>query len=178
MEFVAIRSATVNSVTQTLKQRVILRYGTPQVLLSDNGPQYTSKLLGQICKDYGIKHNFTPPYTPQANPGKRTNKVIEIVIAQCLEETQKKWDVLLPEFMFAYNTSVPGIFKLWPRTKNPTHVRATKGKYLGFKSPEQGKGAKEQIYWLVKKQLEKNHMETKDIIITSEGDPTNLKLEM
>lgn len=105
VECAAIRAATARAVGQVFKNNVVLRHGTPNILISDNGTQYTSSLFEEISKEYGITHRFTPPYTPQANPVERTNKVIETMIAQYLSETQRKWDELLPEFMFAINTS-------------------------------------------------------------------------
>ena len=35
----------------------------------------------------------------------RTNKVIKTAINQYLEKSQKKWDALLPELVFAYNSA-------------------------------------------------------------------------
>jgi transposase InsO family protein len=36
-------------------------------LKSDNGGEYISKAFQQFCRDKGIKHEVTPPYTPQYN---------------------------------------------------------------------------------------------------------------
>ena len=35
--------------------------------MSDNGPQFTSKLFGDKMKLWGIKHIFSPPYHPSSN---------------------------------------------------------------------------------------------------------------
>ncbi|MBY4612110.1 integrase core domain-containing protein, partial [Rhizobium sp. 9T] len=36
-------------------------------VMTDNGPCYTSKPFGQACRDNGLKHVRTRPYTPKTN---------------------------------------------------------------------------------------------------------------
>jgi len=38
-----------------------------RALLTDNGPAYRSRLFARACRDLGIKHRFTRPYTPRTN---------------------------------------------------------------------------------------------------------------
>ena len=45
----------------------ISRYGIPDELISDNGPQFTCEEFAQFMKDYDIKHITSSPYHPQAN---------------------------------------------------------------------------------------------------------------
>ena len=41
--------------------------GPPTTLVSDNGPQFTSKFFETKMKNMNIKHVFSPPYHPQSN---------------------------------------------------------------------------------------------------------------
>ena len=43
------------------------RFGNPKVLLSDNGPQFTSEEFESFLKLNGIQHCKTSPYAPKAN---------------------------------------------------------------------------------------------------------------
>jgi len=163
VECAPIRSATAKAVEQVFRERVVLRYGTPEILISDNGTQYTSHLFTEIAKRCGIHHRFTPPYTPQANPVERTNKVMEVMIAQYLEETQKKWDALLPEFMFALNTAThsstgfsPAYLNYGRELRTPEMLTLPVASEE-IESPNQRVQDMKDIYLLVRRNLEKAH---------------------
>ena len=46
---------------------IFARYGIPEVVVSDNGPQYTSTRYAKFAKDYGFLHFTSSPYHPQGN---------------------------------------------------------------------------------------------------------------
>ena len=68
-----IWTGLMNTDSTTLKTLAILfgwfcsESGPPTTLVSDNGPQFTSKLFGDKMKLWGIKHIFSPPYHPSSN---------------------------------------------------------------------------------------------------------------
>ena len=43
------------------------RYGIPEVVVSDNGPQYSSQEFASFVKDYNITHVTSSPRFPQSN---------------------------------------------------------------------------------------------------------------
>jgi hypothetical protein len=43
------------------------RYGIPEQILTDNGPQYYNELIGHLTRSFGMKHLFTVPYSHQEN---------------------------------------------------------------------------------------------------------------
>jgi transposase InsO family protein len=62
------------------------RHGiTIQRLLTDNGSAYRSKAFAAACRDLGIRHRFTRPYTP------RTNGKAERFIQTALREWAYAW---------------------------------------------------------------------------------------
>jgi hypothetical protein len=100
-----VRSATAKSVTQALYEEIIVRFGTPKVVITDNGAQYTSRHFTELLNSFGVKHRLTPAYTPQANPVERTNRTLKTMIAQYCEQNHRLWDRHLKDFEFAINTS-------------------------------------------------------------------------
>jgi len=42
-------------------------HGLPEIIHSDNGPQFSSKEMTDFTSFYGIKHITSSPYFPQSN---------------------------------------------------------------------------------------------------------------
>lgn len=105
VEFCPLREQKTRPIIQAFKEKILLRYGTPRILITDNGTQFTAKDFQKLVESFGITHQRTSPYSPQCNPVERTNKTIKTIIAQYVGENQRKWDNLLPEFQFAINSA-------------------------------------------------------------------------
>ena len=65
LEVVRLTTTTSTSVIQALKM-IFSRYGIPEVLRSDNGPQYASKEFEEFAKSYEFRHETSSPPTPKA----------------------------------------------------------------------------------------------------------------
>ncbi len=81
------------------------RWGTPAYLVSDRGAQFTSNLLSQVCKQWGVVQKLTTAYHPQTNLTERINRTLKTMMASYVEEQHRRWDQWLPEFRFAINTA-------------------------------------------------------------------------
>ena len=99
------RQATAPAVTKAFRERVVMRFGCPRRIITDNGKQFESREFTGLLREYGIDHRKTPPYTPQCNPVERANRVIKTMIAQFTDGEHTTWDHWLPEIAFAYNTA-------------------------------------------------------------------------
>ena len=106
VELFALPKATALSVSRKLEQEVFCRWGAPSSLLSDNGTQFTSNILKNVCKTWGIKQKFTSVYHPQANITERINRNIVAIIRTYVERKHSKWDEFLPEVALALRTAV------------------------------------------------------------------------
>ncbi|XP_038074813.1 uncharacterized protein K02A2.6-like [Patiria miniata] len=60
-------ASTKSSAVITCCKQQFSRYGIPDELITDNGPQFTSAEFRQFTKDYGIKHTTSSPLYPQSN---------------------------------------------------------------------------------------------------------------
>ncbi|XP_064470078.1 uncharacterized protein K02A2.6-like [Ornithodoros turicata] len=65
-EVVQVRRQTVTDTTKAF-QEIFLRQGTPEQLVTDNGPQFTSADFKSFLELRGISHILTPPYHPKSN---------------------------------------------------------------------------------------------------------------
>ncbi|CAH8491048.1 unnamed protein product [Schistosoma rodhaini] len=65
-EIYVVRRPSTSETLLHLRQ-LFGRFGTPNVLVSDNGTQFTSLEFAEFCKQNGIEHVRTPPYHPKSN---------------------------------------------------------------------------------------------------------------
>ena len=54
------------TVIQKLKS-IFVRYGTPEELMTDNGPQFTAELFRYFAAEYDFQHVTSSPNFPQYN---------------------------------------------------------------------------------------------------------------
>ena len=66
IEVAKLTSTTAASVISHLKS-IFARHGIPEVLVSDNGPQYSSAAFQNFSKEYEFSHVTSSPKYPQAN---------------------------------------------------------------------------------------------------------------
>ena len=105
-ELVPLRSATTEHLQKAFRERILARFGSPKVFLSDNGTQFTSRKFRAFLEAIGVRHQFTAPYTPQENATERVNRTVKTMIAQYTEGDHRGWDETLPELQLALNTAV------------------------------------------------------------------------
>ncbi|XP_074336827.1 uncharacterized protein LOC141673998 [Apium graveolens] len=71
---------------------IVMRFGIPVVLISDNGPQFVGSEFEAYLKELGIKHKRASVAHPQGNGQVEvTNRTILRGLEKRLEETKKTW---------------------------------------------------------------------------------------
>ncbi len=66
IEIARLNQATAEEVVNHTKS-IFARHGIPEVVVSDNGPQYTSDLYAEFARNYQFQHLTSSPYHPQGN---------------------------------------------------------------------------------------------------------------
>ena len=66
LKFIIMSYTTASKTIQVLRS-MFARYGIPEQLVSDNGPQFVSEEFGQFMKKNSIKHIKCSPYHPSSN---------------------------------------------------------------------------------------------------------------
>ena len=118
VETTPLRAATGKKIAESFRDQLINRWGTPQVLLTDNGTEFVNGTLRALSREFGVVHTTTPPYHPRANSVERVNRVLKTMIISFIEQDHRTWDRYLPEFRFAYNTSYHSSLRISPAFLN------------------------------------------------------------
>jgi len=63
----AIPDATALTVAQALDQNVFWYLGLPKQIHMDQGAQFQSQLMGDLCRIWGVNQSWTTPYHQQGN---------------------------------------------------------------------------------------------------------------
>ncbi len=66
MEVVPMTTATAFTTIQQLR-RIFAQFGVPDVIVSDNGTQFTASEFQEFCRLNGIHHTCVAPYHPSSN---------------------------------------------------------------------------------------------------------------
>jgi predicted DNA-binding protein (UPF0278 family) len=101
-EAVALPSVETERVAEAMLE-VFSRVGFPNEILSDNGSQFTSRLMKEVSRLVSLKQLFTTPYNPKCNGlCERINGVLKSMLKKMCQERPKDWDRYLAAVLFAY----------------------------------------------------------------------------
>ena len=107
MEALPVPNQEVPTVVEKLVDEVFLRFSPPEQLHSDQGHQFESALIAEICKLLQIRKTRTTPYHPQCDGlVERFNRTLLSMMATCAEGHPFDWEQQLRKVCMAYNTSV------------------------------------------------------------------------
>jgi transposase InsO family protein len=81
--------------------------GVPKILQSDNGREFSNKIVNTLCRLTGINRKFIAPYNPRAD-GKveRVVKVVKDTIVKLLHGASALWPLYIPYVQLVYNNKV------------------------------------------------------------------------
>ena len=66
-DIVPVRDRSAITVAEALKSFIISCHSCPEILLSDNAPEFTSELIQMLCSFYDIKKCEVHPYKQSYN---------------------------------------------------------------------------------------------------------------
>ena len=104
---VPLRNITAPKVAEVLID-LFSRHGVPEEILTDQGTNFTSALLGELYQLIGVKALQTSPYHPL------TDGLVERMLRKTLEGEKRDWDHMLLYVLFAYREVPQATLRLSP----------------------------------------------------------------
>lgn len=100
------RDQTATTTAKALWSSVILPFGCPMRLHADQGPNFESAVMQQLCELYGASKSRTTPYHPAGNGRvERMNQTLLDMLRSLTVEQQARWHHYLPELLQVYNNT-------------------------------------------------------------------------
>lgn len=91
------------TVAKCLWDNFIIHYGIPEKLHSDQGPDFESRLIKQLCEVAGIQKIRTTPYHPRGNPVERFNRTLLDMLGTLENQDKSHWKDFVKPLVHAYN---------------------------------------------------------------------------
>ena len=103
---VPIKNKNAETICEAYRNHVYCTFGGSSRILTDNGSEFKNQEMKQVCETLGVKHIFSPVYTPEANRRlEGWHRFFKACIAKHIHGGGVKWDELVPLAVRAYNSS-------------------------------------------------------------------------
>ena len=102
-----IPNQEIKTVAEKLLNEMFFRFSLPDQILSDQGRQFQSALITELCNVLQIQKFRTTPYHPQADGlVERSNHTLLSMLSIVVDEHPQAWESHLRAVCMAYNTSI------------------------------------------------------------------------
>lgn len=103
---VATKNQTAKVTAEALLNNFILHYGIPTRLLSDQGSNFESDIIRELCKLMNIEKSKTSIYNPRCNGiSERYNRTLLNMLGTLEPHQKQDWKKYLPSLVYAYNAT-------------------------------------------------------------------------
>ena len=101
-----VPNKSADTIAKAIIDRIIGIFDPPEILHSDQGPEFENRIIYQLQNILGYKKTRTAPYRPQGNyVSERIHPTMYAMLAMHSSIEQDNWASLLPFIQLADNTS-------------------------------------------------------------------------
>jgi hypothetical protein len=103
---VPLQQQDAETVAKAFVLNIVLKFGAPAKILTDQGSNFLSNLFKNTCKLLRIKKIQTTAFHPESNGGlERSHRVLAEYLRHYVREDQTNWDEFVPYAVYVYNTT-------------------------------------------------------------------------
>ena len=101
---VPIKNKNADTICDEYQDHIYCTFGGSSRILRDNGSEFKNQEMIQVCDTLGVKHIFSPVYTPELNGHlEGWHRFFKACIAKHIHGGGVEWDELVPLVVSAYN---------------------------------------------------------------------------
>jgi len=102
-----IANQEAQTIADVLTKEFICRFGVPLLIHTDQGRNFESKLMAEVCELLDIKKTRTTAYHPQSDGMvERFNQTLEAQLSKFADHNQRDWDQHIPFLLMAYRSAM------------------------------------------------------------------------
>ncbi|PJE77797.1 hypothetical protein CI610_03272 [invertebrate metagenome] len=142
------RNQSAHTTAKALYEHFIVYYSFPEKLHSDQGRNFESRVIKELCKLAGVKKTRTTPYHPMGNGSvERFNQTLIKMLSTLEDDKKSDWKSYVAPLVQAYNATKNDSTGFSPHyLMFGWHPRLSVDAFLGLEPSDQGKGADHQTY--------------------------------
>ena len=107
MEAYPIPKQEAIAIAKVLVDEMFCRFSPPEQLHSDQGRQFESSIMKEVCEILGIRKSRTSPYHPQCDGlVERFNRTLLSMLATTTKNHPFNWENQIRKVCMSYNTSI------------------------------------------------------------------------
>ena len=106
VEVKALPTNDAKAVLNFLHKQIFTRFGTPRVIISDEGSHFCNRKFTSMMQRYNVNHRVATAYHPQTNgQAEVSNREIKRILEKVVCPSRKDWSLKLDEAVWAYRTA-------------------------------------------------------------------------